>query len=429
MNDIQRRLSNTEISGRVLPRFLRYVRFWTESDRSAAETPSTPGQWELAKSLTAELRSMGVSDVELTEHCYVISRLRATAGRENAPTIGFMAHMDTASDVSGKDVKPILWENYDGKPLVLSEDRIVDPAEYPELAGRVGDTVITGDGTTLLGADDKAGLAEIMAAVEQLLAHPEIPHGPLEFIFTPDEETGKGLPEFPAASIRASACYTMDGGPQGELEAECFTAYKAEVTFTGKVIHLGAARGKMANAVTMASSFVSMLPRSESPEATDGYYGYYCPLEIKGDPEKTVVEVFLRDFEQSGMDRRLAALEALARAVEAQYPGGKVAVASSMQYLNMKQKLDQHPRVLELLMMAAQAAGTNPFFKPIRGGTDGSRLTEMGIPTPNVFTGGHNYHSRHEWAGLAEMIAAVETIVELVSLWADERSSAGGARV
>lgn len=423
MNDIQRRLSNTEISGRVLPRFLRYVQMWTESDRSIPDTPSTPGQWDLAKDLVAELRSFGIKSVELTDHCYVVARIPASAGCETAPVVGFMAHMDTASDVSGKAVKPRVIAEYDGKPIPLEDGRRIDPAEYPELAARIGDTIITSDGTTLLGADDKAGVAEIMAAVEHFLAHPEINHGPLEFIFTPDEETGKGLPEFPRDLIQATACYTMDGGPQGELEAECFTAYKAEVTFTGRVIHLGSARGKMANAVAMAASFISLLPRSESPESTDGYYGYYCPLDIKGDPEKTVVEVFLRDFEQSGMDRRLAALESFARATEAQFPGGTVRVASSLQYLNMKRKLDEHPLVIELLLKAAQAAGTDAFFKPIRGGTDGSRLTQMGIPTPNVFTGGHNYHSRHEWAGLGEMIAAVQTIIELARLWSSRDAS------
>ncbi|MFA6504889.1 MAG: tripeptide aminopeptidase PepT, partial [Treponemataceae bacterium] len=218
MNDIQRRLSNTEISERVLPRFLRYVQMWTESDRAVAETPSTLGQWDLAKDLVSELRSLGVQAVELTDHCYVVASLPASAGCGNAPTIGFMAHMDTASDVSGKSVKPRVIAEYDGKPIVLDEGRVIDPAEYPELAARTGDTIITSDGTTLLGADDKAGVAEIMAAIEHLLAHPEIDHGPLEFIFTPDEETGKGLPEFPSALVRASACYTMDGGPQGELE-------------------------------------------------------------------------------------------------------------------------------------------------------------------------------------------------------------------
>ncbi len=418
MNDIQRRLSNAEIVGRTLPRLLRYVKFWTESDRTVADTPSTPGQWDLARALADELRSMGLADVELTGSCYVVARLPATSGRERAPVVGLMAHMDTASDVSGKDVKPLVHEAYDGKMIALAEGRSIDPAEYPDLGARVGDTIVTSDGTTLLGADDKAGVAEIMALAEHLIAHPEIEHGPLEIIFTPDEETGKGLPDFPRDLVRSSVCYTMDGGTQGELEAECFNAYKAAVVFSGRVIHLGTARGKMANAVTMAAVFVSMLPRSESPEATDGYYGYYCPLDIKGDAEKAVLEVFLRDFEEEGMRRRLAALEAFARATEAQFPGGSVAVKAELQYLNMKRKLDEHPQALELLLRAAETAGTKPFYKPIRGGTDGSRLTEMGIPTPNVFTGGHNYHSRHEWASAAEMVAAVETLVELVRLWA-----------
>lgn len=421
MSDIRQRLANTELVNRILPRFIRYVEIWTTSDRHVAETPSTPIQWDLAKHLEVELRGIGLKEVDLTDHCYVIAHLPATPGYENAPVLGFMAHIDTASDVSGKDVKPQLAKDYEGGPIPLAEGRVLDPAEYPELLKRRGDTIITSDGTTLLGADDKAGVAEIVAAVEHLMAHPEIPHGPLELIFTPDEETGKGLPEFPKDLIRSTVCYTMDGGPAGELEAECFNAYKAKVRCVGSVIHLGSARGKLANAVTMAATYVAMLPRTESPEATDGYFGYYCPLEIKGDLEASEVEIFLRDFETSSMERRLEALEYFARATEAQFPGGRVEVQPSVQYYNMKRKLDQHPQVLELLLEAARAAGTNPYFKPIRGGTDGARLTEMGIPTPNIFTGGHNYHSRFEWAGLSEMVAATETILELVRLWAKER--------
>ncbi len=421
MSDTRQRLANAELVDRILPRFLKYVKVWTTSDRHIAETPSTPNQWELAKALEAELRTIGLSDVALTDHCYVLGRLPATAGYEQAPVIGFMAHVDTASDVTGKDVKPIVTADYGCRPIPLAEGRVLDPAEYPDLLKREGDTIISSDGTTLLGADDKAGVAEILAAVEHLVEHPEIPHGPIEVILTPDEETGKGLPEFPRDWLKASACYTIDGGPVGELEAECFTAYKVDVAFSGAVIHIGAARGKLANAVSMASHFVCMLPRSESPESTDGYYGYYCPMEIKGELEKANVELYLRDFEAAAMERRLAALEAFARATEAQFPGGKVEVKPTVQYYNMKRKLDQNPRVLDLLMEAAKATGTEPYFKPIRGGTDGSRLTEMGIPTPNVFTGGHNYHSRYEWAGLAEMVAATETIIELIRLWAKER--------
>lgn len=421
MNDIARRLARSDLVEAVLPRFLKYVGMWTTSDRHVADTPSTPGQWELAKLLADELRSIGLVEVELTDHCYVLGNLPATSGLEGAPVVGFMAHVDTASDVTGKDVRPIVTKNYDGGIIPLAEGRSIDPAEYPALSARVGDTIISSDGTTLLGADDKAGVAEIVAAFEFLVKHPEIPHGPLQVIFTPDEETGKGLPSFPRDRVRAVACYTMDGGQQGELEAECFTAYKADVEFTGKVIHIGSARGKLANAVAMACAYVGLLPRSEAPESTDGYYGYYCPMEIKGDLEKAHLEIYVRDFDQGEMDRRLASLQAFARAVEAQFPGGSVHVTPALQYLNMKRKLDADPRVLRLLQEAAEAAGVTHYLKPIRGGTDGSRLTEMGIPTPNVFAGGHNFHSRHEWAGLAEMVAAIETIIELVRLWSKER--------
>jgi tripeptide aminopeptidase len=420
MNAIQERLADSQVVDRVLPRFLTYVRYWTTSDRHLAATPSSEGQWELARALQMELRSLGIADIELTDHCYLIARIPATSGRENAPPIGLLAHLDTSSDVSGKDVKPLVTKDYDGKPIALTEGRTLDPEENDTLSDHIGDTIITSDGTTLLGADDKAGLAEIMGAVDYLLSHPELPHGPLEIVFTPDEETGKGLPEFPLERIRSIACYTMDGGPAGELEAECFTAYKADVEFTGKVIHVGYARGKLANAALMAATFAAMLPRSESPESTDGYYGYYGLTEIKGDMEKASIELLLRDFEQEGMERRIASLEAFARATEAQFPGGKIEVKTQLQYLNMKRKIAVQPRVVELLRRAAETVGVEPYLKPIRGGTDGSRLTELGIPTPNVFAGGRNFHSRTEWIPLSDMVAATRTIIELVRLWSDE---------
>ncbi|MCL2127416.1 MAG: peptidase T [Treponema sp.] len=412
-------IADARLEPLLVPRFMNYVRYWTESDRHAEATPSTGGQWDLARALRDELLGLGIADVELTPHCYVIARLPASEGRENAPVTGFLAHIDTASDVTGKDVKPQLVREYDGGKIQLLQGLALDPEREPGLAEQKGGAIIHADGSTLLGADDKAGVAEIMAAAEYLAAHPEIRRGPVEIIFSPDEETGKGLPEFPLEKIKSRVCYTLDGGPIGEIEAECFNAWKADVEFRGRVIHIGAARGVLANAALMAASFAAMLPRSESPEAADGYYGYYCLMEINGDLEKAGIEVFLRDFEDGGMKRRLAALEAIAKTVEAQFPGGRVIVKTSPQYYNMKAKIDEKPQALEKLKEALRNTGVEWRLKPVRGGTDGSRLTEMGIPTPNIFTGGRNFHSRLEWVSVSEMCAACRVVMELIRLWGE----------
>ena len=419
MENPVRNIADQELETLVVPRFMRYVRYWTESDRHAESTPSSPGQWDLAKALRDELAALGIRDLELTDHCYVIARIPPSKGKEGAPSVGFLAHIDTAGDVSGKDVQPRLLREYDGKKIELTEGLSLDPVREPDLAAQQGKTIIHSNGRTLLGADDKAGVAEIMAAVEYLLTHPEIKHGPVEIIFSPDEETGKGLPEFPLGKIQSAACYTVDGGAMGEIEAECFNAWKADVEFTGRVIHVGAARGILANAALMAASFAVMLPRSESPESTDGYYGYYCPMELSGDLETARMEIFLRDFESEGMKRRLAALEAIAKTVQAQFPGGQVIVKTSPQYYNMKDKIGESPQVLERLTAAMDNTGIEWRLKPIRGGTDGSRLTELGIPTPNIFTGGRNFHSRFEWAAVSEMCAACRVIIELIRLWGE----------
>ena len=410
-------MSDDELEPLLIPRFVHYVRFWTESDRHIEMTPSTLGQWDLARALQDELRGLGVKDVELTPHCYVIARIPPSDGCEHAPSIGFLAHIDTAGDVSGKDVQPHLLRNYNGEKIELSAGLALDPAIEPDLAVQKGKALIHTNGETLLGADDKAGVAEIMAAVEFLVTHPDIIHGPIEIIFTPDEETGKGLPQFPLDKIKSVACYTLDGGPMGEIETECFNAWKADVEFHGKVIHIGTARGILANAALMAASFTVMLPRSESPEATDGYYGYYCPMELTGDLENAQLEVYLRDFERSGIDRRLAALEAIAKAVEAQFPGGQVVVKPCPQYYNMKEKINEQPQVFRRLQAALDNAKIEWRLVPIRGGTDGSRLTELGIPTPNIFTGARNTHSRLEWVAVNEMCAACRVIIELIKLW------------
>jgi len=413
-------MKHNELEPLITPRFLNYVRYDTESNRHADETPSTFGQWDLARALRDELSALGLKEVKVTDHCYVIARLPPSPEKERAPCVGFLAHLDTASDVSGKDVEPQLVQNYDGGKIELAGGICLDPSIEQDLAAQKGKAIIHSDGTTLLGADNKAGIAEIMAAVEYLVTNPQIAHGPVEIIFTPDEETGKGLPEFPLQEIKSAACYTVDGGPMGEIESECFNAWKADIEFHGKVIHVGAARGKLANAALMAATFATLLPRSESPEATDGYYGYYCPMEISGDLEKASLEVFLRDFDSDGMKRRLSALETIAKTVEMQFPEGKVIVKPEPQYYNMKFKVDEKPDVLNKLKQAAENAGVEWRLKPIRGGTDGSRLTELGIPTPNIFTGGRNFHSRLEWVSVSEMCAACAVIVELIKLWGSE---------
>lgn len=371
---------------KLLERFVKYARVWTTSDPKSKETPTTPGQWDLARMLEAELRTLGARDITLTPHCYLIARIPANAPK---PAQGFLAHLDTSDEVSGKDVHPVIEESADGGVVVKS------------------------GGATLLGADDKAGIAILVTAAEWFLLHPEVEHGELEFIFTPDEETGKGLPDFPLELIHSKTCWTIDGGEEGEVEIECFNAYRALVSFEGRVIHPGNARGILVNAALMASVFAAMLPRSESPEATDGYYGYYCLMEIKGRQDEAHIELILRDFTREGMERRLAALQAIARAVEAQFPGGKVTVKTEPSYFNMKEKIAAHPEVMERLTNAMQTLGMQPVLKPVRGGTDGSRLTELGIPTPNIWTGGRNFHSVDEWVSVREMDSACRLVIEL----------------
>jgi tripeptide aminopeptidase len=289
----------------------------------------------------------------------------------------------------------------------------------PDLEASIGDTIITSDGTTLLGADDKAGIAEIMSAVEYLQANPQFPHGPLEIIFTPDEETGKGMDRFPKEKIRSRCCYTLDGDVRGSLEYECFNAYRAEVLFRGIATHPGRARGAMVNAISMLGAFLNLLPGRESPEATDGRYGFYHTVEISGNAEEAKLSLILRDFEHDEVLRRAEALEAFAAAVEAASPGGKVEVSCGKQYLNMRGAFEKDPLIIGLAEKAVASLGMEPLFTPIRGGTDGARLSEMGIPTPNIFTGGHNFHSLGEWASLETMTLAAETVLSLAALWAE----------
>lgn len=406
----------------LLKRFVSYAKTWTTSDLEKADAgimPSTDRQAAFARTLKDELISIGITDVTITEHAYVCARLPAAKGYENAPVIGFLAHMDTAEEVSGENVKPNVIENYDGSVLSIGNGIVLDPEKDAALAAAKGETIITTDGSTLLGADDKAGIAEIMTAMEALISDPASKHGPIEIIFSPDEETGHGMDYVPTDWLTAKQCYTLDGGHVGELETECFTAYKCDVNFTGVACHTGTARGIMANAITMASAFVSMLPQNESPEATDGYYGFYAPMDMTASIENAHVLLYLRDFTMEKMQRRLDTVDIIAKAIEARFKGGKVEVIHTKQYLNMKEELDKNPAVVEKLVQAAKLAGAEPVFSPIRGGTDGSRLTEMGIPTPNIFTGGHNFHSRSEWVSLNQMCTATKLVINLSMLWAE----------
>lgn len=409
-----------DFRNRLLERFLRYVAVGTPSDRQAAaeRTPSTDCQWELIRMLEGELKDLGISDLEVSPQGFVIARLPANRSRSPAPRIGFIAHVDTAADVPGLDVKPRVHRNYNGGPISLEGGLVLDPAENPELTRYRGDTIITSDGTSLLGADNKAGVAAIISAAEYLLAHPEIPRPELELIFTPDEETGRGMDRFPRDLVRSEAAYTLDGDGEGVIEAECFNAYRLEVEFTGRVIHVGYARGKLANAAAMAAMFVGLLPRSESPEATDERFGYYCPMAIQGNLEKASVELILRDFEEEEIQRRIAATRAFAAATEAAFPGGKAVVKEERQYRNMRDAFRRDPRILDYLDQAVRTTGFEPVYTSIRGGTDGARLSEWGIPTPNIFSGGRNFHSLSEWTALSAMTRAAEVVVNLARIWA-----------
>ena len=414
----------TEMKKQLLDRFIRYVKTWTTSNQENSDNgiiPSEKREANFAQTLAEELKKIGLSDVHVTEHAYVCGRLQASKGYESAPVIGLLAHMDTVSEVSGKDVKPAVIENYDGKPIAIGNGITLDPAKDKDLAEAKGQTIITTDGTTLLGADDKAGIAAIMTAIEKIASDTSFKHGTVEIIFSPDEETGHGMDFVPTDWLTAKQCYTLDGGKEGELEVECFNAYKSEISFTGIAMHTGTARPGMVNAISMAASFLTMLPHSERPETTDGYQGFYAPMDVSGSIEHSHVVLYLRDFSADGMKKRLDTVSALAKAVEYKFPGGKAEVTHTKQYLNMKEELDKNPAVVEKLIKATELAGVKPTFNPIRGGTDGSRLSEMGIPTPNVFTGGHNFHSRTEWASLDQMMTAAKTVIELVRLWAEEK--------
>ena len=414
----------TDVRRRCTDRFLRYVTFDTRSDEASETYPSTPGQLVLARHLVEELRQIGVADAALDEYGYVTATVPATSAKPGVPVVGFIAHVDTSPEVSGTDVRPIVHEAYDGRDLVLPDDAttVLRLADSPALAEQIGHDIVTASGTTLLGADNKAGVAEIVTAAEYLVAHPEIPHGPLRLAFTPDEEVGRGTKHFDVARFGAACAYTMDGGLRGELEIESFSADTFVATFQGFNTHPGYAYGRMVNAIKLAARFIGSLPPDRlSPETTEGYEGYVHPYVVQASVDRTTVRVLVRDFVTSRLQERETWLEQLANEAIAGVPGASVECKVEEYYRNMREVVDAHPRVVEYAREAITRAGLEVRTRPIRGGTDGSRLSFMGLPTPNLFAGEQNFHSRLEWVSTYDMQKAVEVIVHLAQIW-EERS-------
>jgi len=404
----------------VLDRFVRYVKFDTRADERSTTYPSTPGQLVLLRELANELTALGLSDVTMDAHGYVMGTIPATSAKPNVPVIGLIAHVDTSPEMSGSDVRPLVHRNYDGRDLVLPDDStaVVRLAENPDLQEQMGHDIVTASGTTLLGADDKAGVAAIVSAAAYLMAHPEIPHGSVRVAFTPDEEVGRGTLHFDVAKFGAYCAYTLDGGSRGEVESESFSADAMTLTFIGFNTHPGYAKGRMVNAIKVAATFIASLPADGlSPETTDGHEGFVHPYTVTAGVERTSVRFIVRDFSIGGLREKEHLLEQLAQQATAAHQGSRVEIAVEEQYRNMKEILDGHPAIVENACEAVRRAGLEVRSRSIRGGTDGSKLSFMGLPTPNLFAGEHNFHSRLEWVSVQDMEKAVETIVHLCRVW------------
>ena len=403
-------------------RFLRYVTFDTQSDEQSESYPSTAKQLVLLNQLVDELKEIGITDAAVDQHGYVMATIPPTPGKEEIPVIGFIAHVDTSPDVSGAGVKPIVHRNYDGRDLVLPDDPslVLREADNPELAAQRGHDIITASGLTLLGSDDKSGVAEIMAAADYLMSHRDVPHGAVKIGFTPDEEVGRGTQYFDVSRFGARFAYTLDGPKRGDLEIENFSADAMTIAFKGFNAHPGYAKGRMVSAIKLASEFVHRLPRHGlSPETTDGYDGFVHPHTIQGGVERATIKLLLRDFKTKGLDDKARMLTDLAEEIARPYPAASVEIERRESYRNMKEVLDRYPEVVEHAQRAMKRAGLTPQFRQIRGGTDGARLSFMGLPTPNLFAGEHNIHSRLEWTSVQDMDKAVEVIVEICRSWAE----------
>ncbi len=403
----------------VLERFLRYVKIDTQSDPGSNSFPSTEKQKDLSKVLVKELHQMGISDAEMDEYGYVYATIESNSDKE-VPIICFCAHVDTAPDASGTDVKPIIHKNYDGADIVLPDDNniVISKSTHPDLNNQMGNDIITASGLTLLGADDKAGVAEIMDATNFFQTHPEVKHGKIRLLFTPDEEVGQGVDHVDMKRLAANFGYTMDGSEAGGMECETFSADGVKVIIHGVSVHPGYAKGTMENAIKIAGEIVSKLPKETlCPEATEGKEGFIHPMAISGELEQAEINFIIRDFTDEKLKAHEAVLQNICEDVIAEYPNSSFEFTVQEQYRNMKKVLDKYPQVADFAEQAIQRADLKPVKSSIRGGTDGSRLSFIGLPCPNVFTGGHAFHSKQEWVSVQDLQKAVETIVHLAMIW------------
>ncbi len=401
---------------RAYERLLNYIQVNTISSETSGEHPSTPSQFTMAHILEEEMQSIGIDNVEVTDRCYVYGTIKATPGMENEPVVGLISHMDTSPSFSGENIKPQLVKNYDGENIVLNKDKniVLDTTIFPELKGYKGQTLIVTDGTTLLGADDKAGIAEIMTAAHRIISE-NIPHGNIRIGFTPDEEIGEGADYFDVDRFGAAYAYTVDGGALGELEYENFNAAGAVITVNGNCIHPGEGKNKMKNAILMAMEFNSMLPPFETPAHTEGYEGFYHLMACNGDEEKTVLEYIIRDHDMECFNNRKAVIARITEYMNEKYGEGTIQAEVKDSYYNMKEKILPHMEVVDKAVAAMEHNGVTPKIQPIRGGTDGARLSYMGLPCPNLSTGGHNFHGKYEYIPVESMDAMTDIIVTLVT--------------
>ncbi|GAA0312138.1 tripeptide aminopeptidase [Gracilibacillus halotolerans] len=413
------------MKAKLIDRLIRYAKINTQSDENNPSCPSTKGQWDLAHLLVEELDEIGMEDVTIDENAYIMATLPSNiTTADTIPTVGFLAHIDTATDFTGENVKPQIVENYDGGDIVLNKQKNItlSPSDFPELSSYQGNTLITTDGTTLLGADNKAGIAEIMTAMEYLINHPEIKHGNVRVAFTPDEEIGRGPHLFDVEKFNADFAYTIDGGPLGELQYESFNAAAAKLTFKGNNVHPGTAKGKMVHASKLAMEFHNQLPAHEAPEFTENYEGFYHLISFEGDVEEAKLYYIIRDHNRELFQQKKNFVKEAVNKLQKQYGDERVRLEMTDQYFNMAEKIEPVKYIVDIAAEAMKDVSVTPIIQPIRGGTDGSQLSFMGLPTPNIFTGGENFHGKYEYISVQSMEKATETIIKIVERLSENKN-------